>query len=82
MSIASVSDIEMVNLGPARGPKRAETGLIIFLFKRFLFIVLGALGNNKGIMNCYNWNVLCIKQIYYISTKIFTYKANGLSKFN
>ena len=63
----------MVNLGPARGPKRAagpglkiqargplraETGLIIFLFKIPLFIVRWALGSNKGIMNCYNLNVV------------------------
>ena len=63
----------MVKLGPARGPKRAdtgragpglkiqarvplraETGLIILLFKIPLFIVRLALGSNKGIMNCYN----------------------------
>ena len=38
----------------AREPLRAETGLIIFLFKIPLFIVPWALGSNNGIMNCYN----------------------------
>ena len=72
----------MANLGPARGPLRAETGLIIFLFKIPLFILRWALGSNKGIMNCYNLNVLYIEQMYYIMTKIFTHDANGLSKSN
>ena len=40
----------MVNLGPARGLKRAEMGLMIFLFKIPLLIVLWALGSNKGII--------------------------------
>ena len=91
----------MVNLGPARGPKRAGTGragpenpgpwaftgrngpnYYFYLRVIYLFIVRWALGSNKGIMNCYNLNVLCIKQMYNISTKIFTHDANGLSKFN
>ena len=53
-----------------------------FLFKIHLFIVRWTLGSNKEIMNCYNLNVLCIEQMYYITTKNFSHDANGLSKSN
>ena len=68
----TVHILEMVKLGPARGPKRAgpenpgpralraETGLMIFLFKIPVCIVRWPLRSNNGIMYCYNLLMCCV----------------------